>query len=127
MVDIFTNADELSVRECINEVLITRIEDLRCEDFGFVKVKDKKVSTPAYKKGQEIGQKHFCIGTPYIPSYLGERKISVGFARDPRAIYPKANTCYWKVQLPTCYTYFPAFKESFDKCLEIEAQGFMIA
>ena len=57
MVDILTNANESSVRECINEVLITRIEDLRCEDFDFVKVKGKKVSTPAFKKGQEIGYK----------------------------------------------------------------------
>ena len=57
MVDILTNADELSVRECLNEVLITRIEDLRCEDFDFVKVKGKKVSTPAFKQGQEIGYK----------------------------------------------------------------------
>ncbi|XP_068728065.1 uncharacterized protein [Montipora capricornis] len=70
---------------------------------------------------------HFCTGTNYIPSYLGERKISVGFARDPRAIHPKANTCFWKLQLLTCYTSFPAFTESFDKCIEIEGRGFMTA
>ena len=55
MIDILTNADELSIRKCIKEVLITRMEDLQRGDFDFVNVKGKKVSTPAFKKGQEIG------------------------------------------------------------------------
>ena len=70
---------------------------------------------------------HFCIGTPYIPSFLGERKICVGFARDPRATYLKANTCFWKLQLPTSHTSFSAFEKSFNKAIEIEGKGFMIA
>lgn len=57
MVDILINVNESLVRECINEVLIIRIEDFRCEDFDFVKVKGKKVLIFVFKKGQEIGYK----------------------------------------------------------------------
>jgi len=57
MVDIFTNADEMSIRSSIQEVLINRIPDIHLEDFDFVKVKGKKVTTPVFKKGQDIGFK----------------------------------------------------------------------
>lgn len=55
MVDIFTNADEKSIRSSIQEVLVNRIPDIHHDDFDFVKVKGKKIITPVFKKGQEIG------------------------------------------------------------------------
>ena len=55
MVDICTNADEISIRSAIQEVLVNRIPDIHTGDVDFVKVKGKKVTTPVFKKGQDVG------------------------------------------------------------------------
>ena len=55
MVDLLTNAEEMSIRSSIYEVLVARLPDLQCNDFYFVKVKGEKISTPVFKQGQEIG------------------------------------------------------------------------
>ena len=57
MVDLLTNADEMSIRLSIQEVLMNRIPDIHFEDFDFVKVKGKKVTTPVFKKHQDVGYK----------------------------------------------------------------------
>jgi hypothetical protein len=57
MDDIFTNADEMSIQSSIQEVLINRISDIHRDDFDFVKARGKKVTTPDFKKGQDIGYK----------------------------------------------------------------------
>ena len=57
MVDIVTNANEISIRSAIQEVLVNRVPDIHTWDFDFVKVKGKKVTTPVFKKGQDVGYK----------------------------------------------------------------------
>ena len=51
---------------------------------------------------------------------------TVAFHRDPRAVYPKANTCIGQLKLPTCHTSYENFKDMFNKAIEVEGQGFMI-
>ena len=41
----------------LRSLLINRIPDLHCKNFDFVKVKGRKVTTPVFKKGQDIGYK----------------------------------------------------------------------
>lgn len=53
MVDLFANADEISIQSSIQEVLINRTLDINGEDFEFLKVKGQK----SIKKGQDIGYK----------------------------------------------------------------------
>lgn len=55
MVDISTSADEKNIRCCIQEVLVNRFPDLEVDAFDFTKVKGKKVTTPIFKSGQDIG------------------------------------------------------------------------
>lgn len=53
MVDLFANADEISIKSSIQEVLINRIPDINGEDFEFLKIKGQK----SLKKGEDIGYK----------------------------------------------------------------------
>lgn len=54
------------------------------------------------------------------------KSIMVAFHRDPRAVYPKANTCIGQLKLLTYHTSYENFKYMFNKAIEVEGQGFMI-
>jgi len=50
MVDLFTNADEISIWSSIQEALIDRILDIHCEDFDLMKEKGKKSQQQSLEK-----------------------------------------------------------------------------
>lgn len=68
----------------------------------------------------------FRTGSPYVSVMRATKSITVAFHRDPRAVYPMANTCIGQLTLPTCHTSYENFKDMFNKAIEVEGQGFMI-
>ena len=63
----------------------------------------------------------FVAGHPYVPS----AKLNITFATaSSKAVYPDADSCFFSLQLPVCYTSYEEFRKAMNTAISCQYEGY---